>query len=658
MKLRNCCKPLLFAIGSMVVVATAHPSTAQTPQQPEIQRTGTPQPISIATLQKVWETSSTPIMVPPSSLSRSMSSFDDIPPPISHGPFDGQLHSYRARAYGIPDSPEPIDAQVIEQNPYSVVSLENWWDPLLAGPLGIAPQTMQVDVGGLAQTAIASSPYIRGILTQPHIRQNDLVIADANFDTLAFVEGKFADTSDPIGSLLTTGNAFGRYRDQTFSSSMGLRKKGHAGTQFELIQRGGFQDNNSTFLVPNPQGTTRLEVNVTQPLMKDRGRAVNDIRVLLARIDVQIATSEVRSSLESHLVDVSAAYWNLYQSRAQWLQRSRLLANASELSEILRARGEVDAFKRQILRADAAVASRRADLVRSETEIRNAQAQLRLLTGDPQLLQTNRWELLPSERPLVEAVTLSTRQATITALDNRTDIAESIRKVQATSAGVGVAKNQVLPRLDLILSTYVAGLDTNSNTFGAFENQFSTGRPSFAAGLLFERPVGNRAAEARLNRNRWELTRSIFEFQQAAETAFTEVEVAVRETHTAFNEMIAKKQAIDAANREVDYLKQRWQWLPDPNESAVLLIEDLLDAQERLTDEEESFVRAQVAYALSWVQLRRSMGVLLRFDGAGINGVPDEAIQDGMIAEELLCDPVDSSELESGEIVSDEVISQ
>ncbi|MGB7328873.1 MAG: hypothetical protein WBD31_28600, partial [Rubripirellula sp.] len=119
MKLRNCCKPLLVAIGSMVVVATAHPSTAQTPMQapmqPAVQRTATPQPISIATLQKVWETSSTPIVVPATSSLLPSSSFDDVPPPIGHGPFDGQLHSYRARAYGIPDSPEPIDAQIIDQ---------------------------------------------------------------------------------------------------------------------------------------------------------------------------------------------------------------------------------------------------------------------------------------------------------------------------------------------------------------------------------------------------------------------------------------------------------------------------------------------------------------------------------------------------------------
>ena len=42
----------------------------------------------------------------------------------------------------------------------------------------------------------------------------------------------------------------------------------------------------------------------------------------------------------------------------------------------------------------------------------------------------------------------------------------------------------------------------------------------------------------------------------------------------------------------------------------------MLDSQERLADEESAFVRAQVAYALSWIQLRRATGVLLKFDQA------------------------------------------
>ena len=530
-----------------------------------------------------------------------------IPPPLSHGPYDPQLNSYRGRAFGLDES--PLESFAVEG-----IEVRMWWDEAMASPLGLAGDALPIDVSGLIEVALQSSPLVQGVLSEPQIRQSDLVIADADFDATTFLEAKFAGTNEPVGSALTTGDNSTRFRDDTFSSAMGVRRKTRRGGSLELAQRGGFQDNNSTFLIPNPQGTTRLEVNFTQPLLRDGGRVVNNTRVMLARIDVKLAEGEVRRQLEDHLVDVHRAYWELYRARAEWLQRNKLVNGAEKLYTILRARDGVDTIQRQILRARAAETSRRADLVRAEARIRNAQAQLRLLTGSPQLIAASRWELTPQDRPLGSRIQLSTRDATLTALENRVDIAQALRKIQAVSERIGAAKNQVLPRLDLILSAYVAGLDDRTDVFGAWVNQFSEGPPSYAAGFQFEVPIGNRASKARLTRNRWEMSRAVFEFQQSTETAFTEIEIAVRETQTSFGELVTKKQAIDAAVREVTYLQQRWELLPDPNESAILLIEDLLDAQERLADEERAYVAAQVSYALSWVQLSKAMGSLLRFE--------------------------------------------
>ncbi len=537
--------------------------------------------------------------------------FSIIPPLSSNFGSSNQLEEYRFRAESINEvTLAPTDLSQVPGD----IHFSMWWEAGVQSPLGLAVESIAVDVGELTQTALTQSPFIRGILTEPQIRQNEFVIENAAFDSMAFIEGKFAGTNDPVGSALTTGDNSDRFRDDTLTSAAGLRKRSSSGGALEIAQRGGFQANNSTFLIPNPQGTTRLEINFTQPLMRDRGRAFNQTRIVLAQIDLQLASAEVRYDLQDHLIEVTRGYWTLYQARAELLQRRRLYERAAELRSVLRARRGVDSHQRQILRAEAALAARQSELIRIETRIHNAQAKLRTLTGDPRLRQTSMWELLPQELPLAEPIALSRRDATVTALDNRPDISESIRKIQATSTRVGAARNQVLPRLDLILHSHIAGLDADRNTFGAFGNQFADGGPSYAAGLLYESPIGNRAAQARLARNRWELTRAMHEFEQTTEEAFTEVEVAVRESHTSFAEMVSKKQSIDAATREVDYLEQRWQLLPDPNDSAVLLIEDFLDAQERLADEERAFVTAQVGYAMSWVQLRKSMGVLLRVD--------------------------------------------
>ncbi|TWT76608.1 Toluene efflux pump outer membrane protein TtgI precursor [Planctomycetes bacterium CA13] len=523
--------------------------------------------------------------------------------------FSVSLGSYRERAANLPDAVLGTTSDLSQM----VAVPPMWWEPSMSTSLGLAPQTQPIDIHTLITIALSSSPYVQSILTEPEIRRTEITIADAEFDSIGFVESKFVDTNDPVGSALTTGDSSSRFKDETLIGGVGMRTKTRAGGQFEMAQRAGYQENNSTFLIPNPQGTTRLEFSFTQPLMKDRGRAFNQTRIVLAQLDVKQTSSEVRANLERHLVEVAQAYWELYQARAEWLQRNRLLASAEELHLVLVSRSGIDSHQRQVLRASTAVASRRSDLVRAESRIRNTQSRLRMLTGSSVLMHAHLQELAPQDQPFMMPVDLSVRQSVLTALEYRADINQSIRRIQSMSVRVGAAKNQVLPRLDLILSSYVAGLDGNRSSLQAFENQFNGGTPSYAAGILFELPVANRASRARLTRNRLELSRAMYEFKQATEVAFTEVEIAARETQTAFEEMLVKNQSIDAQNREVAYLKQRWELLPDPNESAVVLIDDLLDAQERLADEERAFVTAQVSYALSWVNLRKAMGILLQF---------------------------------------------
>ncbi len=554
--------------------------------------------------------------------STTASAQTNIPKPITHGPFAKQLDVYRVRADALePNQPQRLPP-VLESTQWSpvvsaAVSLDPiWWQPLVSQPLGLSSETIPIDVAGMTQTALSMSPHVKSVLTEPEIVRTEIIIADAEFDSLAFVEAKYADSNTPVGSRLTTGDNSSRFKDQTLTSSAGVKQKSRYGGQVELVQRGGFQNNNSTFLIPNPQGTTRLELNFTQPLMRDRGRMVNSTRLMLAQVDLQLANGDAREELEDHLITVAQTYWDLYQARSEWLQKQRLVNGATSLRDILAARSLVDSVQRQVLRAEAAVSSRQSDLVRVETRIRNAQARLRMLTGNPSFARMSQVELTPQDLPFVHRIELSMREATLTALDNRADVAQSIREVQSVSTRVDAAKNQVLPRLDLILSSYVAGLDSNSNTLGAFTRQFSDGRPSYAAGFLFEVPIGNRSNKARLERNRWELNRSIYDFQQKTEVALTDVEIALRETQTTFDEMLAKKNSILAAKREVDYLQERWEYLPDPNESAVLLIENLLDAQERLAGEEQAYVTAEVAYAVAWIQLQKSMGTLLRFNSA------------------------------------------
>ena len=180
-----------------------------------------------------------------------------------------------------------------------------WWEQVIQQPIGIDETPLIVGVDSLVRGALTHSPYILAVSTEPQIRQTVLVEEYAEFDWRAFLESSYDDINEPIGNTLTTGNNDDRFQDQTWSGRGGLRRRNAAGGEFEFSQRLGRQQNNSIFLIPQPQGTTRFELSYSQPLLSGAGRAYNENRIVLARIDTNSASDKLvrgiaRPSLESH----------------------------------------------------------------------------------------------------------------------------------------------------------------------------------------------------------------------------------------------------------------------------------------------------------------------------------------------------------------------
>lgn len=490
-----------------------------------------------------------------------------------------------------------------------------WWDAAVRKPISATGKSLDVDIAALTAGALRYSSFVRAVSANPSIRQAELVSEQAAFDWKAFLESTYDDIDDPVGNQLTTGTDADRYKNRTWGLDTGVRRRNELGGEVEAFQSWGGERDNSRFLDPNPQNTTRLELQYTQPLLRGAGRAYNQSLIVLAKIQLNRSSDAVADDLEDHLVKVTAAYWELYRTRAEFLQRRKLLASAKTILANLEGRREIDAVERQVFRARTAVANRESEMLRAETRIRNTQSQLRLLVNDPALIHAGNQEFMPVDSPLRWEVPIAMSESLHTALLNRPDISQAIRDARAASVKLGVAQQDVLPKLDFLASTYVAGLAAGSQGFRAYGDQFSAGRPSFSLGLQFEVPIGNRAAHAQAKRRQWELNQAMSRFSLTVEEALTSVEVAVREVQTSYREMLAKHKAMNAAQSEADYLNDRWRILPGANDSAAQLLENLLDAQERVADEEQALVSAQVEYALSLIKLKSEMGTLLRIGG-------------------------------------------
>lgn len=520
-----------------------------------------------------------------------------------------------------------------------------WWRSQQFKALRPGYTPMEVTLESIIMSALSHSPRVQAIRVEPTINQKSVAIESAQFDWLAFAETKWDDLSDPVGNELTTGGS-PQFRDNQFSFQGGLRKRTQQGGEWEISEQVGWQNNNSRFFVPSPQGTSRFEISFTQPLLRQRGVFYNTSRIVQAKLDTRISDSEAFAAIQDHLVEVATAYWELHRARATFLQKQRLLKLATEIQNRIEGRIGVDALKRQILRARAAVATRRAEIARAAASVKNAEARLRLLVNDPVLLNGSRLELVPSDLPESKNLVYSTADTVTVGLMTRPDIARAIRRIRLQSVRLGVTRNEILPRLDLVLSSYLAGLKSRGDIWGSARQRVEEGEPGYSVGFNFEIPLGNRAARANMEQQQFRLKKAMYEFKDIVETSITEIELAVREARTSHTEMLSRYQSMQAAESETKYLGDRWKQLPGQDRSTSELLEDLLDAQERLAGQEAEFETARRNYMLALTEIKRATGTLLASgDGQSRLGQHSSLSAPQVISQPLEATPLDQQEL-------------
>jgi len=485
-----------------------------------------------------------------------------------------------------------------------------WWQPFVFDSLRSEDKPLSIDLDGLIVGAIDNSHQIRVFTDIPLIRETAIQEAWGEFNWRAFMNNRWIDTSDPVGSTLTTGGP-DRYRNNQWIGDAGVRRKNTAGGRVELKQMLGFQDTNSLFFVPNPQGASRISLSYTQPLLNGAGRIYNTSLVVLAEIDTSVAGDEMSRQLQSHLLEVTRAYWTLYRERAVLIQRLGLYEDAKKIGDDLDNRKDVDAAQNQMIRTRAALAERRSEIIRQDTAVKNAESRLKSLVNDPKLDLAHA-EFVPHYAPSRERIPVSMADSKASAIALRPELQQTMKQIRAASVRVNMAENEWLPVLNLVLETYVAGLQGNTSIGDAWTDQFSRGEPSYTVGIQYERVICNSAAKARLRRRELEVRQLRSQFESAMATLMLEVEVSVREVETAYAEMQAKYRAMEASKAEVEYLVDRWRLLPGENQSAPLYLDNVLQAQVRRNFADTAFADAEVTYNLALLNLKRSEGTLLQ----------------------------------------------
>ena len=491
-----------------------------------------------------------------------------------------------------------------------------WWKTRVGQPLHQQNTTQPVDTNGLVLEALRSSPLIKAVSKTPLIRELEVVEADAEFDTVNFLNSQFQDRVDPVGNSLTTGgDPF--LEDNIWSAEAGIRKRLRNGGDYSLSQTLGFQNSNSTFFTPQDQGTATLALNVTQPLLRGRGHYVTQAQILIAQSNGSAAWDTFKADLQEELEGMVAAYWDLYLRRSIFLQKKRNVERGQVMLDRLIGRKGLDSLPAQIARAKSAVLTRRTELANCFRDVRNAETEIRRRVSDKNWQASQSIELLPMEMPFAQLNGLELEQVVYTALENRPEIAEAIRRIRIAGVQRDVSSNELLPELNLLLGTYVSSLRADTGIGNAFQDQFGQVTPGYSFGLEYELPYRNRAARSRLQQRNLQFRRLQNELEDVIQNVIAESQVATRQVSSAFATLKAAREAVVASRADLVQNEKRWESFAlvegdiADGQSPTIVLDQLLDSQERLAQAEGIYAEAEQGLKIAEVSLQRIMGTLL-----------------------------------------------
>jgi outer membrane protein len=218
--------------------------------------------------------------------------------------------------------------------------------------------------------------------------------------------------------------------------------------------------------------------------------------------------------------------------------------------------------------------------------------------------------------PSIEPVVIDQMGELTAALQHREELTEARLAIEQAQIGIGVAKNQALPRLDLLFRYVVDGLGGNPDQ--AFSQLSKNDFHEYVIQLEFEWPIGNRGPEAALRRARLQQAQAIAAHRDAIENVISEVNIAIRDLQSNFDQIGPNFRSALASQEQLRATVIR----AERRDPATLEVE--LSAHEQLATARASLLQALVNYNIALINLERTKGTLLRYNNIVLRGVNEE----------------------------------
>ncbi len=479
---------------------------------------------------------------------------------------------------------------------------------------------LQLSLDDFIELVMANHPNINLQKLNVYQQENAISRALSPFDPTATASFNTTRSQNPSVDVLQ-GAAVRSQLNQV--GRIGYNQTFDTGTEFQTNFSSVRRSDNSSFASFNPSLSEQLQFQLTQPLLRGRGRGIQRLGVMIAESRLYETKAQVRQQVIQILFQAENAYWNAVNNRERLgvqennLELARAFLERSRLELELGAISPLDIFQpeQQFATAQVQVTQAQYQLQQAEDAVRRqVSADLHPDVRNLPVVLTE------SAEPPAYTPTFDPEETVIRALLYRPEMEQRQRALEADDLSIKQANNQMKPNLNLTGTYSATGLGGNfferslvggtsslaipGGLGDALDQLFGFNFPTYAVGLTLQLPIRNRRAAAGLSDAVIAKRRDLLQMRNQEQQIRLDVLQAIAGVEQSKAGVQQATVARDFAQKRLDAEQKKY----DLGVSTAFVV---LDAQDDLVASAANLLAQSIAYRRALLTLYQATGELL-----------------------------------------------
>lgn len=381
--------------------------------------------------------------------------------------------------------------------------------------------------------------------------------------------------NSPSDSFLAGSDA--KITDERLTSNFGVGQLLPWGGSYNLTWNSGRAETNNEFSSFNPRLSSTFALNYTQPLLRNFTIDNTRQQILVSQKNREISDVQLQQIVAVTTRNVKNAYWDLVFANSNLEVQRQSLRLAEQLLKDNRARVEVGTMAPiDIVQAEAEVAQREEGVILAEAAIQRAEDRLRALISNPSVPDFWTMRIEPADQATFVPVVVDVDAAVRGALDRRTDLEQSRKRIESNDVAIRYFRNQSLPDLNAQVNYSAIGLGGTQLQFGqgfppqvvgqsqrsfgsVLGDTFGNAFPTWSFALQVNYPIGTSSADANLARARLQNQQAQRQLESQELVVATQIRDFARTVQTNSKRVEATRASLALAERRLEAEEKKFQ---------------------------------------------------------------------------------------------------